>query len=658
MLELSFEDAVFRHSMEDVWGIVDNHREIRIKCDDGMLEIPTEDFLFNYICWQVFDVLPRNFNSSVRYSVHLHDHITTRTHLDICGDILKDYVMLMESEGVIPDIDPFKIKVYELTNLLYNQVDDELSEYTTDLRYDHLLEIYKHPEINSVIQTFEKQNIVGHDEIQHVYKTIIDNVLKHSDLNNNPLCVAARCGTIKLTQLSMVIGPVGYCTDINSKIIPHPVKPGFFRGLSKLDDMLYESRNASIAALFNIVIMPLAEYANRREQLPAENIQYKVVGDCGGNSEKIYVIDKQHLKSLAGFNLTNGPSGKIIKYIDKNDTDLIGRNIYVRSINYCRHKSRNGICTTCIGLLHYSFPTRAVIGHCSATQIGSATSTAVLQRKHQNLTSKAEGLEVDELYQNFFKVDGDGHGLKFNNDFDYKNWDIILNTEAALHLKEVNGEFGDSLTPSQTTKIKILELRSKEGLDSLLMPIGEGQRAGFLTKEMLTYLKSKGWTYADGNVYVLDLSEWNNTEEFLTIPQIEFTPPDLIDATTEFIFSGRKIERDDAQSRLKPKLLANCHTVDEAYATFYELIKDHLKVHSAHLMMMILAMSVQDEKEFDFRLPYPRENSRTTKLDNVMFYRSAGGAIAYEEQNQFFLNPMTYLIDRRPPHIYDSIVMG
>ena len=658
MLELSFNDAVFGHSMEDVWEIVDNHREIRIICDDGVLEIPTEDFMFNYVCWQCFAVLPKDFPSSVRYSVHHHKHITTRTHLDICGDILKDYVMDMEAVGITPDLDDFKIKVYELTNTLYNQVDNELAEYTTDLRYDHLLEIYRHPDIHKAITEFEASNIIGHDEIQYVYKVIIDTVLHHPDLNNNPLCVAARCNTIKLTQLSMVIGPVGFCTDINSKIIPHVIKPGFFRGMSKLDDMLYESRNASIAALFNIVIMPLAEYANRREQLPAENIQYKVVGDCGGNSEKIFVIDKQHLKSLAGFNLTDGPSGKIIKYIDNKDTDLIGKHIYVRSINYCRHKVRNTLCTTCIGLIHYSFPNRAVIGHCSATQIGSATSTAVLQRKHQNLTSKAEGLEVDESYQNYFKVDSDGHGLKFNNSFNYKDWNIILNTEAALHLKEVTGEFGDSLTPSQTTKIKILELRSKEGLDSLLMPIGEGQRAGFLTKEMLMHLKEVGWSYEDGNIYILDLAQWDNKDEFLTIPQIEFTPPDLIDATTEFIFSGRKIERDDAQSRLKPKLLANCRTVDEAYATFYELIKDHLKVHSSHLMMMILAMSVQDEAANDFRLPYPREFSRTTKLDNIMFYRSAGGAIAYEEQNQFFLNPMTYLIDRRPPHIYDSIVMG
>lgn len=658
MLELSFNKAVFDLSMDDVWDIVDKHREIRIVCDDGVLEIPTEDFMFNYICWQTFSVLPKDFPSSVRYSVHLHDHITTRTHLDICSDILRDYVMSDEALGFTPNIDKFKIRVYEVTNMLYNQVDNELAAETTDLRFDHLLEIYKHPEIYAEIQKFEAANMVGHDEIQIVYKTIIDNVLHHPALRNNPLCVAARCGTIKLTQLSMVIGPVGFCTDINSKIIPHPVKPGFFRGISKLDDLLYETRNASIAALFNIVIMPLAEYANRREQLPAENIQYKEVGDCGGNSARIYVRDKQQLKSLAGFNLTDGSAGKIIKYIDKNDTDLIGKWIHVRTLNYCRHKLRNTICTTCLGLIHYSYPTRAVIGHCSATQIGSATSTAVLQRKHQNLTSKAEGLEIDELYQNYFKTEGDGHGLMFNNTFNYKDWDIILNTEAAQHLKEVNGEYGDSLTPSQTTKIKVLELRSKEGLDSIIMPIGEGQRAGFLTKEMLMYLKDNGWTYADGNVYVLGLENWKNEDEFLTIPQIEFTPPDLIDATTEFIFSGRKIEKDDEQSRLKPKLLANCYTVDEAYATFYELIKDHLKVHSVHLMMMTLAMSVQNEKGFDFRLPYPRETSRTTKLDNIMFYRSAGGAIAYEEQNQFFLNPMTYLIDRRPPHIYDSIVMG
>ena len=69
-------------------------------------------------------------------------------------------------------------------------------------------------------------------------------------------------------------------------------------------------------------------------------------------------------------------------------------------------------------------------------------------------------------------------------------------------------------------------------------------------------------------------------------------------------------------------------------------------------------MSVQDAGSYDYRLPYPRENGRTVKLDDLMRYRSLSGAMAYEEQNRLFLDPITYLVDRRPSHIYDSILMG
>jgi len=166
----------------------------------------------------------------------------------------------------------------------------------------------------------------------------------------------------------------------------------------------------------------------------------------------------------------------------------------------------------------------------------------------------------------------------------------------------------------------------------------------------------KGWTFLDGNLYQLDLDGWANNKAFLNIPQIEFTPPDLITSLTEFIFSGSK---DDSKKTIKTPLLVNCRNVDESYATFYDLTKEHLKgIHSVHLMLIILAMSVQDASKYDYRLPYPREFGRTVKLDDLMRYRSLSGAMAYEEQNRLFLDPITYLVDRRPAHIYDSILMG
>ena len=650
-------DEILGMSLDHVWEFLDLSDEVAVMCDDGVLAVTPQELFIDRICWQMFDVLEKDFPSSNRYSVKHFEHVGVRTHLDICGLILKDYVFWKESRKEIANMEPILKRVYEITNDLDNEIDNRMDAQVTDICFDHLLEIYEHEEVaktNSYVQLMDKK--ATHEDIQEVYTAITTAVLESPKFSSNPLCVAARCGVVKMTQLCMVLGPIGFCTDINSKIINHPITVGFFRGMRKLDDFLYESRNASIAALFNIVIMPLAEYANRRYQLPCEYVKNIAYTDCGAASGKVFIQDKQHLRSLAGFRITDDRHGNFTDYVMSDRTDLIGKHVFIRDPNYCRYKQRDTICHCCMGLMHYSFPYGSVIGHIAATQLGSSTSTVVLQRKHQNLTSQATKIVIDEVYQPFFKPDQLDYGFKFADNFDFSEWSIVLKQDAAGALKEIQSEYFDSLNPSQTTKIEMLELRSKDGLQSVTMPIGFGQRAGFLSKEALEFYREKGWTFLDGNLYQLDLDGWNNTRAFLNIPQIEFTPPDLITSLTEFIFSGSK---DDSKKTIKTPLLVNCHTVDESYATFYDLTKEHLKgIHSVHLMLIILAMSVQDASKYDYRLPYPREHGRTVKLDDLMRYRSLSGAMAYEEQNRLFLDPITYLVDRRPAHIYDSILMG
>lgn len=655
MVSFSF-DEVMRMSSDEAWDVHVKNVEVSVELDDGVLTTPSEDFIINRICWKLFNILHPQFPTSIRYTISDFEQITPRTHLDVMGRILKDYVFWQEARGIVPDLNPLKKAAYEITNELDNEIDNRMDEQTSDICFDHLKDIYDHEPVYQANMYVQNTKIIDHDDIQEVYAAINTAVLKDEKFKHNPLCIAARSSVIKMTQLFMVIGPIGFCTDINSKIIPHPIRVGFFRGMSKLDDFLYESRNASIAALFNIIIMPLAEYANRRYQLPAEYVKNKVIGDCGGAPGTVTILDKPHLKSLAGFVLPELSGGGKYHYISGDDTGLIGKTVKIRKPSHCRQQPRDSFCTTCLGLMHYSFPDNSVIGHIAGTQLGSTTSTVVLQRKHQNLTSQAADIEMDETFSPYFRVNQLTHGYRFAKDFDYQKWDLVLTPDAARFLKEVQSDYGSELVPSETTRIEIIHLRSKDGLDTIQMPIGFGQRAGFLTKEALDFYDKQGWDFIDGNLYRLSLEGWNNKVDIIQVPQIEFTPPDLIQSLTEFIFSGTK---DSNKPSFKTPLLINCPTPDDAYAAFYDLTRDHLKgIHSVHLMLIIQAMSVQDAKSYDYRLPYPREFARTAKLDDIMRYRSIAGAMAYEEQNRLFLDPITYLVKRRSGHIYDSILTG
>lgn len=654
MATLQFEEVLSLTS-DEAWAFTDSEDEMSVVCSDGVLKTSPEDFFINYYCWKMFNELDPEFPSSTRYTISVFEHTTPSTHLDVCSGILKDYVLWEESRGNIPNLEPIMRIVYEITNNLDNEIDNRMECETVDLCFDHLLEIYEDPDVVKANNHLATVDHVEHEDIATSHKAVNFALMHKVEYLDNPLAQSSKCMIIKLTQASMVLGSIGYCTDINSKIIPSAIRPGFFRGMRKFDDLLYESRNASIAALFNLIIMAISEYANRRYLLPAESIKNKVHGDCGADAIEIIVTNKAKLESLAGFVQLDGRRGKRLGYLTKDQTDLIGKKVWLRGLNKCLQQPRDSICTTCLGLMHYSFPEGSVIGHSSGVQLGSTASTQVLQRKHQNLTSQVSDIEMGESFQQYFRTDNMHYGYRFAKDFNYKDWYLTLTPAEALYLKELESDYGDKLVASNTTKVEIIKLVAKEGFESIEMAIGFGQRAGFLSKPFLEYVRHQGWTLTDGNMYRIDMSGWNDVRPFIQLPKIEFTPPDLIDAMTNFIFSGSR----DKNKTFKTPMLIDFHTAEDAFEAFYDLISQHLKgIHSVHLQMLILAMSAQDPKTYDYRLPYPREFGKVAKLDNIMRYRSVAGAMAYEEQNRMFLDPLTYLVDKRPGHIYDSILMG
>ena len=217
-------DEIMAMSVDEVWDFVDLADSVRVVCGDGVLDVTPEELFIDRICWQMFDALEDDFPSSTRYSVKHFDHVGVRTHLDICGFILEDYVFWKESRGEIAVMEPILKRVYEITNDLDNAIDNKMDAQVTDICFDHLLEIYEHApvaEANAYVQKMDTK--ATHDDIQEVYSAINKAVLEDPRFSENPLCVAARCGVIKMTQLCMVLGPIGFCTDINSKIINKPI---------------------------------------------------------------------------------------------------------------------------------------------------------------------------------------------------------------------------------------------------------------------------------------------------------------------------------------------------------------------------------------------------------------------------------------------------
>lgn len=655
-IQLTFRQAL-EIAPDDAWQY-EHCDNIHIEFSDGLKTLSGPEFVFSRPCWSLYDVLPDDFPSSKAYCISELKSVSVRYHLDIGSRILRDYVLWSEQErGIYPNIEPLMERMYRITNDIYNMIDNELDEYTPSISSFDLIELVEHPRIKQANENIQNVKRVIPSMIGDVHKEILDVVLNDPALSQNPLVIAARCGTIKLTQLTMVVGPIGYCTDIDSNIFPEPIRVGFYHGMTKMWQMAIESRNAAIATLYNDIIMPLSEYSNRRYQFAGQNLQHRVVTDCGAtDGMKVLVQNAAQLGSLAGFWLMD-KDGRKVKYIERSDTDLIGQRITHRSVNYCRWAgARNTICTTCMGLMNYSFIDKTIIGHTAAVQLGGSTSTIVLQRKHQNLTSVAAKLVLEYHDAQHFTVDDSGRGLFLNPKMRPEEWEMVLAPNEALHISDITGPNSDILIPSKVTQISRIILRRKDGTSLHKMFIGTGARAGCLSRFALDFFKTKGWTHELNSNYVFDLKGWNRDWLLLEIPQVEFTPPEFINNVTSFVLSGSK--QDDNKTAMSIKHLKHYTNVNEAYAGFYDLVNSQVKIHSVHLQLLILALSVQDASKRDYRLPYPREFARTVELTKLMFFGSLGVAMAFENQSNILLSATSYLHDQRRPHPYDSVLMG
>jgi len=368
-----------------------------VEFDDGTLRHNGSEIVFTRFILNYWNELPRDFQLLKRYSIAFERSMDPHTPLRLCSRIYQDYVDAYEmTEWDIDDEHMNRVVYRDVINALYNFHVRHLTAYVQGANSLDIIELLNHPpirEANHKIQTQKRDPTP--EEITAVHQIISREILTSPDLKHNSFAIALRAKTIKMMQMTMVVGPIGYCTDINSSLFPRPLRWGFYEGNAKLWEMAIESRNASIASLYNELIMPESQYANRRYQLFAHPIRWVVRQDCGTTRYKRTLItDATKLSAMSGIWRLDETTGKLV-CIKGNEKELVGNYILHRSITKCDWSaSRSEVCAVCYGRLY-----RAVMkhpkdspanikgrnpGHLAGIRLGGTGSSVVLSRKHAN----------------------------------------------------------------------------------------------------------------------------------------------------------------------------------------------------------------------------------------------------------------------------------
>lgn len=644
--------------------------EYEVQFDDGLLPHFGAEIVFTRFILNYWNNLPKDFQLLKRYSIAHDRKIDPHTALALCSRIYADYVN--EYEGTEWDIDDEHMNrvVYkEVVNALYNFHVEYLISYTRGASALDLIEIMRHPPIRAANDRIQKQkHEPTPEEIAAVHEVINTEMLTSPLLRDNAFSVGGKCKALKMMQMTMVVGPVGNCTDIDSSLFPHALRWGYFEGHAQMWEMGIESRNASIASLFNDLIMPEAQYANRRYQLVAHSVRWVVREDCGTTSYKrTHIVDAKMLRRMTG--IWYMPDDGKLRCIQGNEKHLVGTTIRQRAISHCTwSRSRSEVCSVCYGRLYRAAmkTPRGVqtnikgrnIGHLAGITLGGKGSSVVLSRKHANATSIAASFELTFEQQAYMQVSKDGRSLMFHEQFRPLNTiKIKLYRSQVEKLYDIRSGVTPMVAPSSLTFVEsfnIIDMNLEDGHNVMSTILGSKQRAGHLSIDALKYIVNKGWEFDDRRDLIIDLSEWDRNKPFFSIPQIELSPPEFIEAMTRFMLGPTDKKNPDVILRR----LDSYPNIDDATDALYHEIAEYIDVHFTHISVLVLALSAQDPENDDYRLPYPRNSGTIVTETPLLFNNSAGMQMAYEQQHKILSTPQSFVLHKRRGHPLDGLLLS
>lgn len=281
-----------------------------------------------------------------------------------------------------------------------------------------------------------------HQIIKDVQRCIIED-----DQNYFKNFITSGAG-VNAKQLGQVVGYIGLKPDLKEKIIPKPIDTNFCLGLRNITDF-YINAVGCLKALITVKIQTKnSGYLTRKIEILLNDEFIADIDDCGTQHLLPFTInDKNNLIHSNNLYYSLKENGSNLKKIHENDTDLIGKTIYLRTPLTCACKE--GICKKCYGDM-YKFNENMNIGLIAALIITNMMTQTNLSVKHLLqaivlVTLRPELLKYFTVEINKLSIKDeyiDKISLAFNRDIDF---DVDSEGENKYQVRTINIVDNDEL---------------------------------------------------------------------------------------------------------------------------------------------------------------------------------------------------------------------
>jgi hypothetical protein len=666
------------------WPLKDER--LKIEFDDGVIETTSRRTVLSWFCWELHRKFPR---LPLNICHHMgNDFPSADTIPKILSNIVRDlhyvYFNPTSSHGHDHCYDREQVwsDVKDVSNEIYNVMSIFLEEWHVSINAFHLLELYLYPPIKEVRGDIQPNQL----SISRAYDRATTILMKDPALLNNPIVRGLRSKQIKMGQFLQILICRGYLTDADQVIFRKPITTGFFEGLTTLHDIMIESCSAKKALLFTKKPLRIVEYFNRKMQLSATVVDRLVWDDCGSTQYVPFPVDSSNLRYLEGSMYLD--EDNVLTPVRESDRHLHGQTIRMRSPMFCNYRGDGAVCHVCFGELAWAVPRGTSLGHVSSTELCREGSQRTLSVKHLDGSSETEEIIIDEEYMPYIQVassdpsDPEGEAvdeerlgeaipqsaresslLKFNPRLQKMSPVMILQAVGDKTLENASNLGGltkDTIverlnihrfTSFREVQLKMTNLRDEH--NEVYIPVSQGARHGSLSRVMIYYIQSNGYTVDENGNFCIDLSNWDFAAPAFSLPRRHASTLDFMAAVEAFIRSpAKKSERNGFNGRM----LTGYSDPVAALIDFADLVNSQLFVNIKHLEVILLTLMRPADDPDDYRLPPIDRPAKFEEHRTLMQYRSLGQELAYERQPDMIEDPDSYLIKDRPPGLLDPFV--
>jgi hypothetical protein len=643
-------------STEELWGSL--YGPFILVMDDGDIETNHREVIYSSYAWDIIREFPLKRMTKEHHvaSVMKGKPLGSSTHLNLLANV----VWSVHDEYVNPEmcaqpsttLDHLAKRVYELTNLMYNDLTYRLEEYVVSLDITDFLDVLDHPGIIAARKPLYEKPLakVTDEDLRDCYTQMTNVIQNDKSLDHNLLARASRAGTIKHEQLLQCVGPRGRVTEVDSVNFQLPILRSFVEGYRSIYDSAVESRSSAKALLNAQAPLKGTEYFSRRLQLMSMNIQHLHRGDCGTQRLIPWKMTKKDLRRVAGKYYLDEQTNTL-KVLKGDETYLINKLVPIRSVMLCNHPDPIGVCSTCFGALANSVPEFTNIGHLCCMVLTEKSSQSVLSTKHLDSSASIEALLIHDKDRMYLKVGTDDNSYLMATQLKGVSVKLVFDQKDIPNIRDVRDiDRVENLTINRFSSIPEMGIVIQQAnkTDQVDVVTEWKGRVSSLTHEFLQHMREYGWTTnADGN-YEIDMANWDWNKPVLALPLKHYNMAEHSREIAGMLESSVE-EMQNRDKNLTPAV---------ALSQLYDLVNQKLDVNMTTLDLVLYGAMIVSAEENDYSLPKGwSPHAGFGVMSQSMLHRSLSAAMAFEGHRDVIVNPISYIQKNRLPHPFDAVLM-